>query len=276
MASFQFADLGTVGVLVILEGLLSADNALVLALLVRHLPRKQQKRALLYGLCGAFVLRGLGIYFARRLMALWWVCALGAAYLMFLSARHFWSRNEGNEKDKAKKTDSSRLGFWPTVALVEATDVVFAIDSILVAVALVRDPTKIWVVYAGGFIGIILLRLAATFFIRLMEKFPALDHLAYALVGWAGVKLASTALDIFREGMGRDKVQLLPSWAFWVGFAVIVGVGTWYAARHRAAKPEDAAQDRADLRRLRRGGFLMNPPPGPRSLRTRPHPRRKP
>lgn len=258
-------DLLIVGALVLLEGLLSADNALVLALLVRHLPAEQQRRALLYGLVGAFVLRGTGIFFAAYLMRLWWVCAFGAVYLLFLGIKHF-ARRGGHDDDSAPK----RAGpsFWQTVVVVELTDVVFAIDSILVAVASVHDPSRIWIVYVGGGLGIVLLRLAASFFIRLLDKYPSLDHLAYALVSWAGVKLASTALDIYNEGISRPKLHLLPTEVFWAGFALILVGGIFYAVRHKRT-PEDEEEQESNeeaLETLEHSGFLV--PPGPQKLDT--------
>jgi len=163
------------------------------------------------------------------------------------------------------------LGFWQTVAMVELTDIFFAIDSILVAVALVHNPGKIWIVYAGGFLGIILLRLAASFFIGLIRKYPALDNVAYLLVGWAGVKLASASADIYHEERGLPEPHYLPSWAFWVGFALILAVGVTVAVRHKRSAQDEADQARADedLDCLEDGGFVagMPPPPGPRKKR---------
>lgn len=256
-------DLLIVGTLVLLEGLLSADNALVLALIVRHLPAEQQKRALLYGLVGAFVLRGTGIFFAAYLMGLWWVCALGSAYLLFLGIKHFAQRSHSEADGDENAPKRAGMGFWQTVVVVELTDLVFAIDSILVAVALVHDPSRIWIVYVGGGLGIVLLRLAATFFIRLLEKYPSLDHLAYALVGWAGVKLASTAADVFHEAQNRAEPHYLPTWVFWSGFALILLVGSWYAVWHkRTPEDEEEMESNQDaLDSLEDSGFLA--PPGP-------------
>ncbi|HZH98751.1 MAG TPA: hypothetical protein VEX38_07245, partial [Fimbriimonadaceae bacterium] len=87
--TFQIGDLSAVLFLVLLEGLLSADNALVLAILVRHLPRDEQKKALLYGLAGAFVFRLIAILFAAVVLKQWWLQAIGAAYLLFLPIKHF-------------------------------------------------------------------------------------------------------------------------------------------------------------------------------------------
>jgi YkoY family integral membrane protein len=257
--TFSPSDLLIVGTLIILEGLLSADNALVLALLVRHLPGEQQKRALLYGLVGAFVLRGLGITFAKWMMGLWWICGIGSLYLIVLAVRHFLTPRHDDEGDEAAKARGGR-SFWATVAVVELTDLVFAVDSILVAVALVHDPSKVWIVYAGGFLGIILLRIAASFFIKLIHQYPSLDNTAYMLVGWAGVKLASASLDIYYRALGRPEPHLMPKWLFWVVFALIVIFGTLYALRHKATKGEleEVAEGEESLEELEESGFVID------------------
>lgn len=258
MPEIHAGDLLIVGTLIVLEGLLSADNALVLALLVRHLPQAQQKRALLYGLVGAFLLRGMGIFFAQTLINLWWVCALGSAYLIGLAVRHFLKRDKHPPDDATKDSARNQMGFWQTVAMVELTDLFFAIDSILVAVALVSDPSRIWIVYAGGFIGIVLLRLAATFFIRLIERYPALDSLAYLLVGWAGVKLVSASADVYYRSLGAEPPHWMPMPVFWGVFALILVGGGWYAYRHqRRTATEEATrlENEASLTRLKSGEF---------------------
>ncbi len=280
MPPIQASDFVVVATLIVLEGLLSADNALVLALLVRHLPEDHQKKALLYGLVGAFALRGIGIFLAKFIMNLWPVCAVGSLYLLVLAIRHFARGHSTEEEENAANAGKKKLGFWHTVILVELTDIVFAVDSILVAVALVNNPTKIWIVYTGGFLGIVLLRLAASFFIALIKKYPTLDYMAYGLVGWAGVKLASTTVDIFyrsrgiAEGLDPATVEaslphLLKPHFFWIVFALILAGGIFYAVRHKRTLEDDAdsARNAADLGRLEDGGFIFDrtPPPGPKS-----------
>lgn len=252
-------DLLIVGTLVLLEGLLSADNALVMAILVKHLPKEQQKKALLYGLVGAFVMRGIAIVFARYLMGVWWLCGVGAIYLIWLAGKHFFARRHEDNDDKTK----ARAGFWATVVQVEFTDLIFAVDSILVAVALVNDPSKVWIVYAGGFLGILLLRLAASLFIRLITKYPALDHMAYGLVGWAGVKLASAAMDIRAESLHQPEPHYLPTWAFWTGFALIAVLGSLYAVKagRTAADKEEREDAEESLESLEEGGFVIERSP---------------
>jgi YkoY family integral membrane protein len=244
--TFTSPDILVVGMLALLEGLLSADNALVLALLVRHLGAKEQQKALSLGLIMAFVLRAIGILLAAYLIQLWWLCALGAAYLVFLALKHFLSRRHDEDDESAIASGKKNLNFSRTVALVGITDVVFAVDSILVAVALVdtaRHPDKLWVVYLGGFIGVIALRLTAAAFIRLLRRYPDLDHTAYALVAWAGVKLAFSAGHLWRPGFPE-----LPKWLFWAVFLGIIGFGSWFAARHGPKEePLDAPTSDAEL-----------------------------
>jgi YkoY family integral membrane protein len=176
-------DFGTVGLLILLEALLSADNALILAIIVRHLPREQQKKALFYGLAGAFVLRLCAILIAVQIISFWWLQAIGAIYLLYLPFKHFLHHVDGHKKSHVRKA-----GFWMTVFQAEMTDIAFAVDSVLVAVAIEHRRDKVWVVYLGAICGVVLLRFAANIFLRILEKYPFLDHVAYALVAWAGVK----------------------------------------------------------------------------------------
>lgn len=246
--TFSPADLPVIAVLVLLEGLLSADNALVLALMVRHLPQRLQRKALLYGLGGAFVFRLVAILLATWIIRLWWLQAIGAVYLMYLLVKHVWVARNAAGQDRQVKSGG---GFWQTVALVELTDIAFAIDSVVAAVAMVKQPDKLWVIYLGAVMGIVLLRFAATFFIRLLEKMPALEHMAYALVGWVGVKLAFMSGHNYVVSYNKDNQTPLP-WTvhelshelFWTVMAGIIAVFLAYSwrsgarrARQQAANP---------------------------------------
>ena len=134
----QLSDFVTIGLLVLLEGLLSADNALVLAVLVLGLPRSEQKKALRYGILGAFAFRAVATALAAYLIDVAWVKLIGAAYLLYLPYAHFREKpQEGQQRTfKPARPWLGLTAFWATVVKVEFTDVVFAIDSILVAVAM--------------------------------------------------------------------------------------------------------------------------------------------
>ena len=206
-------DFLAIGFLVLLEGLLSIDNALVLALIVRPLPPDLRKRALTYGIIGAIVFRLIAISAAAWLMHWEWVKLIGGAYLVYLPLK-YWIDSRKDEEEEGKEIESKARAFWTTVIVVELTDIMFAIDSILTAVAVSR---KLWVVVTGGILGMIAMRVAAGVFIRLLEKFPRFEPTAYILVLIVGLKLLLEGL--FAElGMvppNFHDATAVPFWAFW-------------------------------------------------------------
>lgn len=243
---FALSDAGTIGLLIILEALLSADNALVLAMIVRRLPKEQQKRALFYGLAGAFVFRLIVIVIASQLLNFWWLQAIGGLYLVFLLAKHFLQHSSGDSHKEIKASPN----FWLTVLQAELTDIAFAIDSVLVAVAVENRPSKLWVVYIGAMLGVVFLRWAAGHVLRLLEKFPKLDHVAYLLVGWAGVKLLFIAGHTFEKWTVKEgrpplpfHIPEMPPLVFWTGLILIAGVGGWFAFR----SPADEALEESEV-----------------------------
>src|SRR5262245_6474732 len=96
------SDFLTIALLVALEGLLSADNAMVLAVLVLGLPKEQQKKALRYGILGAFFFRTVATLLAVYLIRVGWVKLLGSGYLMYLTYRHFSAGSSSGERHAHK------------------------------------------------------------------------------------------------------------------------------------------------------------------------------
>ena len=166
--------------LVFLEGILSVDNALVLAVMVKPLPKHQQKKALTYGIIGAFLFRLIALACLTALIKFVWIKILGGAYLCYLAIDHF--RNAAKSEECVPVVRS----FWATVAMVELMDVSFSIDSILAAVSVSENLT---VIFIGGVLGIIMMRFAATIAVKLLEKYPMLSHVAYVIIGVLGIKL---------------------------------------------------------------------------------------
>jgi YkoY family integral membrane protein len=184
----QPADFVTIALLVLLEGLLSADNAMVLAVLVLGLPKDRQKQALRYGIVGAFGFRAIATLLAAYLIRLGWVKLVGAGYLMYLAIHHF-TQHGGAENRRTPPQAVGGFGlsaFWMTVVKVELTDIVFAIDSILVAVAM---SPKIWVILAGGILGIIMMRLVIGQLLAIVERYPPLVDGAFVIIAWVAIKL---------------------------------------------------------------------------------------
>ena len=194
--SFLFTGTGLLVMLnlVLSEGLLSLDNALVLAILVSHLPTDRsyklgpfemsiQQWALTAGIFGAYFFRTIAIVLGTYLIQFWTLQLLGGGYLLWLGYEHFFA-------GRAEKSEVSAYGkgFWATVLKVELMDVAFSIDSILAALGLSK---KVWVILMGGMIGILCMRLVAGVFIRLIDRFPLFKHTGYALVALIGYRLVS-------------------------------------------------------------------------------------
>lgn len=228
----HLADFVTIGLLVLLEGLLSADNALVLAILVLGLPKDQQRKALRYGILGAFAFRITAIVFASHMLAFAWVKVLGGAYLMWLTYSHFFGAEEGQDRNAVKPATAwFGLGvFWTTVIKVELTDIVFAVDSILVAVAM---SPKLWVVITGGVLGIIAMRMVIGQLLALVQRYPALVDGAFVIIGWVSIKLFAEYAH--QEGWIGFEIPKVIS----LGLIVVIFLIAYVIARRQGPKPID-------------------------------------
>ena len=176
MPELTLFDLGLIFQLVLLEGLLSFDNALALAALVnkRLKDENERRRALVYGIWGAYVMRVGIIFVGVSLMRYEWVKVSAGLYLVFLAVQHLFFSHEDpvtEERRLEKKLPISRLTlspFWSTVLSVELMDLMFSIDSIGVALAI---SDKQWILITGAVIGIIMMRFSAQVFIRARPGF---------------------------------------------------------------------------------------------------------
>lgn len=181
-------NIGIIFSLIVIEGLLSMDNALVLAMMVKHLPEKEQKKSLFYGILGAYAFRFVAIGLGTLLIKLWWIKLFGAFYLLWLSIKYFVSKEE-----KQKNVKKLNHGFWKTVVMVELMDITFSLDSILAALGI---SNVLWVLWIGAILGILLMRVVANVLISIVEKYPELEVTAYILIAFIGVKLGLTMLNI--------------------------------------------------------------------------------
>lgn len=234
-----------VGNLIIIESLLSVDNAAVLATMVMDLPKEKRNKALKYGIIGAYFFRGICLLFASFLIKVWWLKPLGGLYLLYLTFDYFKSKAakakaaEAVEEEVVDKSSNwlykATVGwmgqFWATVALVELMDLAFSIDNVFAAVAFSDNIILIW---TGVFIGILAMRFVAQGFVTLMEKFPFLETAAFLVIGVLGIKLMlslyehfypETAITKFLESHEADwatsiltvsifLVPLITSWLF--------------------------------------------------------------
>ncbi len=179
---------GIIGTLVLLEGLLSADNALVLAVMVKHLPKEQQKRALFYGLLGAYVFRFIAIGVGTFLVQITWIKVLGGAYLLWIAISNLFFKK--HEVDGEGEVKNKGLSFWRTVLAVEVMDIAFSVDSVLAAFGV---SEKVWVLFLGGILGVLMMRGVAQVFLKLIDKIPELEKTAFILIIVIGLKMIAGA-----------------------------------------------------------------------------------
>jgi len=272
--TFNSHDLVVIALLVLLEGMLSIDNALVLGLLAKRVPKPLQKRALTYGLVGAFVFRILAVATASYLLKWRIVKLFGGGYLVYIAVKHLFFESKQEHEEVVTVSAAGELelritetgaaltaaqeveeleqrvpvpvdqevlsgrNFWWTVLVIELTDIAFAVDSILAAIALVGSHPdgaaattahpKLWVVIAGGVVGLMLMRVAAAMFIRLLEKFPRFEVSAYLLVIVIGLKL------LVDWGLNSEQnphrinfhdYTHVEFWIFWLSMATALSVG---------------------------------------------------
>ena len=110
--TFEYGDIWTCIFLVLLEGLLSADNAVVLATIAKNLPLEFQRKALTYGIAGSLLLRFIAILFASYIIKLWWLQAIGALYLLYLPVKHFFGKKKNLHFDSPAQISPSKSFFF--------------------------------------------------------------------------------------------------------------------------------------------------------------------
>ena len=244
--------------LILLEGLLAADNALVLAIMVKHLPEEERKKALFYGLAGAFVFRFASLFAISFLVGVWQVQAIGALYLLFIACNHIF-RKVIIKKAEVKTEDikeGKKSSFWVTVLKVELADIAFAVDSILAAVALAvvlpdtglpqvggLDGGKFLVIFTGGFIGLVIMRFAATLFVKLLHARPGLEIAAFMIVGWVGVKLAVYTLSHPELAVLPEAFAKSTGWkaTFYI-VLILIALGGWFLSKEKNMEEERTNQ----------------------------------
>jgi YkoY family integral membrane protein len=210
--------------LVVIEGLLSVDNALGIAALAGRLPESERRTALRIGFIGAYGFRVVALLLANLIIQNDWIKFAGAVYLIYLMCSELTS-----EKHFAGAADAGDGGakFWPSVWKIGLMDLSLSVDNVVTAVAF---SDKLWLVCTGVLIGIIALRLLAGVCLRLLAKYPILEKTAFLLVGYVGVLLVAELvwhIDI-------------PTWGKFIGIVVLTALSLVYSRHHfvrQALKP---------------------------------------
>jgi len=196
-------------VLIVLEAVLSADNAIALASIATGLEdRDQQRRALNFGLLVAYILRLLLIVSAAWVSQFWQFELLGAIYLLWLVGSYFFSRQSNEEETSGRQFEN----FWQAIPIIALTDLAFSLDSVTTAIAV---SSKTWLILMGGTIGMVALRFLAGLFIRWLQEFRHLEDAGYITVGLVGLRLLVRTID----------TGLVPPQ--WVTISLVAVIFTW-------------------------------------------------
>ena len=195
---------------ILLEIVLSIDNAAVLSTMVGQLPKSQQKKALTWGIIGAYIFRGVALLFASVLIKLIWLKVIGGIYLIYLSIKSLRSQSITNEKKPLKIPLLNT--FWSTVVMVEFMDIIFSIDNIFSAVAF---TSNFWIICLGVFIGILAIRFATTKMIELVKQIPIIEKIAFVVIGILGLKLV---LSSFFPLLTSESIDLMFSFGTLISF----------------------------------------------------------
>lgn len=187
--------------LIVIEGLLSVDNALAIAALASHLDEKRRKVAMTIGYAGAYGFRIIALMLASVIINNHYLMIIGAAYLIWLMCNHFEESEEEEEHPGQHGVTTS--SFAKTIAMIAFLDLSLSFDNVVAAVAFARE--NIYMVYLGVTIGIITLRLVAGVCIKLLEKHPWLEHTAFLLVGFVGMLLC---VELFWDQYVRQELSL--------------------------------------------------------------------
>jgi YkoY family integral membrane protein len=214
-------------VLVALEAVLSADNAIALAAITQGLrdPKLEQK-ALNIGLLLAYVLRMGLILVASQVVNQWQFELAGSAYLLWLVFQHFTSP----EEDEGVHTAPRFANLWQAIPVLALTDLAFSLDSVTTAIAVSNET---WLILLGGTIGIIALRFMAGLFMKWLEEYIHLEDAGYVTVAFVGIRLL---LRVFNDSLVPPE---------WMMVVAIAGVFAWGFSKKRSEtedKPVDALE----------------------------------
>lgn len=229
--------------LVVIESILSIDNAAVLSTIVRKLPTQEQSKALNYGITGAYLMRVIALIFASLLIRFWFLKVLGWLYLLYLTYqffRHKYNLKQGDEIPHIQHAAPAWLRKWlwwfgATIAMIGIVDLSFSIDNVFAAVAM---SNKLWIIFIGVLLGIAAIRMFARHMITLMEKHPELETNAFIIIWILWIKLC---LSIVEYRYPHSLVsQFLESEIFkyglWICNLLIIGWPLYIVHKHTRIK----------------------------------------
>lgn len=198
--------------IVLIEALLSIDNATILTTLVKNINKKDRKKALNYGIFGAYFFRIISLIFAAVIINMWWLKLIGGLYLIYLGINHFLKTQKEENNFFKINFFSKMLG---TILYVELIDFLFSIDNIFAGISYSNNPLLI---FLGVFISLFLLRISTVKLLKLTEKYSSLEDSAFFIIILLGLKLI---ISLYEKIYQDDNFTLfLQSKSFQISFTL--------------------------------------------------------
>lgn len=210
--------------------LLGGDNAVVIAMACRRLPREKRRQAIWGGMLGAILVRIVLLFFAMQLLALPWLKLLGALLLLWVGIKLIAANDDDEEVDGGVR-------LWTAIRTIIVADVVMSLDNVIAVAA--AGQGNLWLVSAGVLISIPLIVLGSRLVLALMDRFPSVVLFGGALIGWiaGGLGVADPAL---HDWLPVSEPWWLHYLASAVGAALVLALGLGMA-RWRARQLKNAA-----------------------------------
>ena len=216
----------TLGQIMMINIVLSGDNAVVIAMASRSLPPKQQKQAIFFGSFGAIVLRVVLTFFAVMLLGLPWLKLIGAVLLAWIGIQMLIP------EDHAEKIDA-HAQLWAAIKTIIIADFIMSLDNVLGVAAAAKGNLVLLIL--GLALSIPLIIYGSTFILKLMNRVPAIITLGGGVLGWVAGEMAIA--DPVVEPFVQGDAEWMHSAAPLLGAIMVVAVGTMMA-RRKAVVPE--------------------------------------
>ena len=205
--------------IILINIVLSGDNAVVIAMASRSLPPTQQKKAIIFGSVGAIVLRVILTFFAVYLLTLPYLKLVGAALLLWIGIGLLKSEDEEPNLE-------GHAGLAAAIKTIVLADLVMSLDNVVGVAAAAKGNVPLLVF--GLVISIPLIIFGSTLILKLMERFPIIIVLGAALLGWVAGEMAISDPSIAGwVGQYHALHTVVPVF----GAALVVALGKWLAKR---------------------------------------------
>ena len=207
--------------IILVNIVLSGDNAVVIALAARSLPPRQQTQAVLWGAGAAVILRIILTVVAVELLKWPWLKLIGAVLLLWIAVKLLMPEDGGEGNVNASEN------LWAAIKTILIADLVMSLDSVIAVAAAAKGSLTLLIL--GLAISIPLVIFGATMLMKVMERFPVIITIGAGLLGWVSGDMAAT------DPVIKGWVDVNAAWLHWAapaaGAVVVVATGKWLAAR---------------------------------------------